>query len=101
MLFGEEKSLIDQMKHSILYGRNSDQEKYWNKLLESMQRRQNVLNKISVDWCLPVSFSKNEIGNASWHSDHCLAFTRILLFQFADLDGMFGVTIHPTELKCE
>ena len=37
--FGVEKLLIDQMKNVILYGRNPDQGKYWNKLLESMQRR--------------------------------------------------------------
>ena len=29
----------------------------------------------------------NDIGHANWQSDHCLSFTRISLFQFADLDG--------------
>ena len=40
----------------------------------------------------------NNIGHASWQSDHCLAFTRISLFQFADIDGMFGAMC-PTQLN--
>ena len=49
-----------------------------------------------------MSFSgekKKEIGHGSWQSDHCLAFTMVSLFQFEDLDGMFGV-MYPTELNC-
>jgi hypothetical protein len=48
-----------------------------------------------------MSFSgekQNDIGHASWQSDHCLAFTRISLFQFADIDGMFGAMC-PTQLN--
>jgi hypothetical protein len=48
-----------------------------------------------------MSFSgekQNDIGYASWQSDHCLAFTMISLFQFADIDGMFGAMC-PTQLN--
>ena len=49
---------------------------------------------------MPISGEKqNDIGHASWQSDHCLAFTRISLFQFADVDGVFG-DMHPTQLNC-
>jgi hypothetical protein len=66
-----------------------------------MRSRQQALNKHSVDWCLLMSFSgekQNVIGHASWQSDHCLAFTRISLFQFADIDSMFGAMC-PTQLN--
>ncbi len=42
--------------------------------------------------------ANNDIGPANWQSDHCLAFTRIFLFQFADLDGMSGL-IYPSQLN--
>jgi hypothetical protein len=50
-----------------------------------MHSRQQALNKLSIDWCLPMSFSgekQNDIGHASW--------------QF---DGMFGVMC-LTQLNC-
>ena len=98
---GVEKSLIDQTKNIILNGKKTVQGKFWKQVIQPMRSRQQALNKISIDWCLPMSFSgekQNDIGHASWQSDHCLAFTRISLFQFADIDGMFG-DMCPTELN--
>ena len=66
---GIEKSLIDQTKNIFLNGR------IWKNLIQPMRRWQNALNKVSIDWCLPMLFSgekNNDIGHASWQSDHCL-----------------------------
>ena len=98
---GIKKSLIDQTKNIILNGKKTVQGKFWKQLIQPMHSRQQALNKLLIDWCLPMSFSgekQNDIGHASWQSDHCLAFTRISLFQFADIDGMFGAMC-PTQLN--
>ena len=74
---------------------------FWKKLIQPMQKIQQVLNKVSVDWCFPMLFSgekQHDIGHASWQSDHCLAFTRISLFQLADLDDMSGF-LYPRHLS--
>lgn len=66
-----------------------------------MRRRQNALNKVYIDWCLPMLFSgeiQNGTGHASWQSDLCLSFTRISLFQFANLDD-FSDFLYPSELN--
>jgi len=66
-----------------------------------MRTRQQALNKVMIDWCLPISFlgeKQNDIGYASWLSDYCLAITRISLFQLADIDGMFGAMC-PTQFN--
>ncbi len=98
---GVEKSLLDQTKNILLNGRKPLQAKFWKQLIQPMRDRQQVLNAVSIDWCLPMLFSgeaNNDIGPANWQSDHCLAFTRISLFQFADLDGMSGL-IYPSQLN--
>jgi len=77
---GVEKSLIDQTKNIILNGKQTFQEKFWKQLIQPMCTRQQAVNKLLIDWCLPMSFSgekQNDIGYASWQADHCLAFTRI------------------------
>jgi hypothetical protein len=84
------KSLIDQTKNIILNGRKNNQGDFWKQVIHPMRRRQNALNKMSIDWCLPMLFSgenQRDVWHASWQSDHFLAFTRISLFQLADLDG--------------
>lgn len=98
---GIEKSLIDQTKNIILNGRKTDQAQFWKNLIQPMRRRQHALNKVSIDWCLPMLFSgekNNDIGHANWQSDHCLSFTRISLFQFADLDG-FSDLVYSSALN--
>ena len=98
---GVEKTLIDQTKNIILSGKITAQGTFWRKLTQAMRGRQQALNKVSIDWCLPMHFlgeGKNDIGHGNWQSDHCLAFTRISLFQFADLDGMSGL-VYPTQLN--
>ncbi len=57
---------------------------FWKQLIQPVQRRQQALNKVSIDWCLPILFfgeKQNDTGHASWQFNHCLTFTRILLFQ--------------------
>ena len=98
---GVEKSLLDQTKNILQSGRVTAQAKFWKELIKPMRSRQQALNAVSIDWCLPMMFSgeaKNDIGPANWQSDHCLAFTRISLFQFADLDGMSGL-VRPSQLN--
>jgi hypothetical protein len=45
---GKEKSLIDQTKNIILNGRISVQGNFWKHLNHPMQRRQQILNKVSI-----------------------------------------------------
>ena len=74
----------------------------WKKLIQPLQRKQQELNKVLIDWCLPMLFpgeNQNDIGHASRQSNHCLTFTRISLFQLADLDGMSGF-LYPRLLSC-
>jgi hypothetical protein len=95
---GVEKSLLDQTKNVLLNGRKPLRAKFQKKLIQPMRARQQVLNAVLIDSCLPMLFSgeaNNDIGPANWQSDHYLAFTRISLFQFADLDGMSGL-IYPS-----
>jgi hypothetical protein len=99
---GVEKSLLDQTKNILLNGRKPLRAKFQKKTYSApMRARQQVLNAVSIDWCLPMLFSgeaNNDIGPANWQSDHYLAFTRISLFQFADLDDMSGL-IYPSRLN--
>jgi hypothetical protein len=65
---GVEKSLLDQTKNILLIGRKPLQEKFWKKLIQPMRARQQVLNAVSIDWCLSIMFSgeaNNDIGPAN------------------------------------
>ena len=96
---GIEKWLIIQTKNIIFNGRQMSKETYRNC---SFILCKQALNKVWIDWCLPMVFSgekHNNIGHACWQSNHCLAFTRISLFQLADLDGISGF-LYPSQLNC-
>jgi hypothetical protein len=101
-LSSRKKPLIDQTKHIIHNGKKIVQGKFCKQLIQPMRSRQQALYNLLIDWCLPMLFSGEkqiDILHASWQSDLCLAFTRIFLFHFVDIDGMFGA-ICLTQLNC-
>ena len=56
--------------------------------MQSITQKQSDLNSVSIDWCLPMSFTnlnQKQLGTSSWQSDHYLAFTHVLLFHFSCL----------------
>lgn len=90
MTLGVEKSNL-KLLPVIVNRRKPEQNKLWHNFTEAMQQSQSLINTLSVDWCLSMSFSgkdKQELGTANWQSDHYLAFTRLSLFHFGTLEGM-------------
>ena len=86
---GCSKNLIS-ISPIIVHRRMKDQNEFWHSLTNSMQSTQKLINSISIDWCMSMSFSgKNlqSLGTSTWQSDHYLAFTRLCLFHFAPLEG--------------
>ena len=58
--------------------------------MQSISQKQSDLNSVSIDWCLPMSFTnldQKQLGTSSWQSDHYLAFTRVSLFHFSCLES--------------
>ena len=58
--------------------------------MQSISQKQSDLNPVSIDWCLPMSFTnldQTQLGTSSWQSDHYLAFTRVSLFHFSCLES--------------
>ena len=56
--------------------------------MQSISQKQSDLNSVSIDWCLPMSFTnldQKDLGTSSLQSDHYLAFTRVSLFHFSCL----------------
>ena len=61
-----------------------------HKLEQSISQKQLDLNSVSIDWCLPMSFTNldlKQLGTSSWQSDHYLAFTCVSLFPFSCLES--------------
>ena len=72
---------------------------WWNAFRDNLVQIQKKINKLSLEWCLPMPFGgekdKTLMGVGNWQSDHCSAFTRISLYQFSTLDAQ--LTIIPPE----
>jgi hypothetical protein len=83
---GIEKSLIS--KTDLIVRRSiKEQNLFWHSFIDSMDHTQSIINSISIDWCLPMTFSNLEkLSTANWQSDHYLGFTRISLYHFAFWD---------------
>lgn len=59
----------------------------------SQYEKEAVLEKVSIDLCLPIQFSEKkqtDIWHASWQSDYFFTFTRISLVHFTKIDHIFG-----------
>jgi hypothetical protein len=90
MALGVEKSQL-KMLPIIVNRRNKKQNELWHSFTDAMQKSQSLINTLSVDWCLSMSFSgkdKHDLGTANWRSDHYLAFTRLSLFHFGGLEDI-------------
>ena len=86
---GIEKNLISKTE-LIVKQNNKQQNAFWHSLVQSISQKQSDLNSVSIDWCLPMSFTnldQKHLGTSSWQSDHYLAFTRFLLFHFSCLES--------------
>ena len=82
---GIEKNLISKTE-LIVKQNNKQQNELWHSLVQSISQKQSDLNSVSIDWCLPMSFThvdQKQLGTSSWQSDHYLAFTRVSLFHFS------------------
>ena len=86
---GIEKSLIS--KTSMLANRVFKNENaMWKNLTTSMSKSQRSISKLSIEWCLAMTYSGKEdhtLGTANWQSDHFLGFTRLSLYHFSSLSG--------------
>ena len=88
MSLGVQKSLLKELPN-IVNRRKTAQNKLWYSFTEVMQNSQRLINTLSVDWCLSMSFSgkdKHDLGTVGWRSDHYVAFTRLSLFHFGGLN---------------
>ena len=86
---GIEKNLISKTE-LIVKRNNKQQNEFWHSLVQSISQKQSDLNSVSIDWCLPMSFTnldQKQLGTSSWQSDHYLAFTRVSLFHFSCLES--------------
>ena len=68
----------------------------WKSLTTSMRKSQRAISKLSVEWCLAMSYSgkkdDHNLGTTNWLSDHYLGFTRLSLYHFSPLGGSINVT---------
>ena len=58
--------------------------------MQSISQKQSDLNAVSINWCLPMSFTnldQKQLGTSSWQSDHHLEWTHVLLFNFSCLES--------------
>ena len=71
---GIEKNLISKTE-LIVKRNNKQQNEFWHSLVQSISQKQSDLNSVSIDWCLPMSFTnlnQKQLGTSSWQSDHYL-----------------------------
>ena len=89
VFLGIEKNLLRQTT-VILDRRKADQRKLWNELTSHMEHCQKSLSKLSLDWCLPMSFTGDlKVGCSNWQSvHHCNASARFSLVYYAPLDEL-------------
>ena len=89
-MLGVEKNLIKRTK-MIVNRRKADENEIWRQLLNLLNVSLDEVEKASIEWCMPMSFSdKMLMGTARWLSDHFLSFTRLSLFFFGSLDEHSG-----------
>ena len=53
---GIEKNLISKTE-LIVKQNNKQQSEFWHSLVQSISQKQSDLNSVSIDWCLPMSFT--------------------------------------------
>ena len=86
---GIEKNLIS--KTELIFKQNSKQHnEFWHRQVQSISQKQSDLNSVSINRCLPMSFTnldQKQLGTSSWQSNHYLAFTCVLLFHFSCLES--------------
>ena len=101
LFLGIEKALI-KVTHKIKLNGSNEVKVFWKEFMKIIKDSQKSLNSTALNWCSTMTFSKSskdDIGAANWQSDHCLAFTRVSLFQFGALDGAIdGLTV-PKSLE--
>ena len=86
---GIEKNLISKTE-LIVKQNNKQQNEFWHSLVQSISQKQSDLNSVSINWCLPMSFTnldQKQLGTSSWQSDHYLAFTHVSLIHFPCLES--------------
>ena len=85
---GVMKTLLSQVKR--VRGGTTNHELYWYDAFRStVLQSQKDIGKLSLEWCNVMPFSgdeEKEFGVSGWHSTHCAAFARIMLYQFSCLN---------------
>ena len=85
---GVEKSLIPQT--TKMFNKNNKIENtIWKGMTSKIYKYHATVNALSLDWCMVMPFSskdKAKLGTATWQSEHYLAFTRMSLVHFAQLE---------------
>lgn len=82
------KSLISQSNRIHISARTNAGRLFWYALMDHMSANQAGIDKLSVGWCLAMSFSKEKerkIGTTGWMSDHYIGFNRACLFHYLPL----------------
>ena len=67
----------------------------WKSLTPSMRKCQRVISKLSVEWCLAMTYlgkkDDHKLGTTNWESYHYLGFTRLSLYHVSPLDGSINL----------
>jgi hypothetical protein len=101
LFLGIEKALI-KVTHKIKLNGINEVKVFWKEFMKIVKDSQKSLNCTALNWCSTMTFSlssKDNIGAANWQSNHCLAFTRVSLFQFGALDGAIDGLTAPKSLE--
>ena len=92
MLFlGNAKACIAQLPR--IFGDSPVDKKALEDLIEHLNRCQEQINKLSIDWCVSMRFSGKDndiVGTAKWVSKNCVAFVRMSLYYFSFLDVLLA-----------
>ena len=98
LFLGIMKALIKE-SHRLFNKSNSCEAREWRNLVDFMENMQRNINKISLEWCLPMTFTgkDDEVGTAKWTSNHYLSFARLSLYYFSFLD----VVVEKDEISSE
>ena len=101
------KNLTKQSNRLMkIRGRTNIGKEWWDGLRESVLKTQEELEKLCLVWCSCMNFNTNikdkkkkkHLMATGWMSENCVAFARVLLFQFSPLDEKSTLQPHDDAL---
>lgn len=85
---GITKSIMDVAKLMKVVNYTSCNQ-FWSEFRPSVKEGEDEIGRLAIEWCSLLGITgedEKKLGHANWQSNHCVAFTRIILYQMSGLD---------------